>query len=389
MSHCLVSSKLLSLVQDGKLKYNSEQNRVASSFDRLLTDFHQETKKNRWNFFSRLWLYWQGKNSFIKGIYLYGGVGQGKSMIMNIFFALACVEKKQKLHFYEFMKDVHFKLIEHRNKIESGEAKEYDPIPLVANSIAMESKLLCFDEFMVTNIADAVILSRLFTELFARGCVLVSTSNVNPDNLYKDGINGDFFVSFITLLKEKVEVISLESDKDYRREKHSFLPTYITPLNSDTSELMDRLWIYIIGDNPSVPLDITAKGGYNIHVPASSGKVSRFSFFDLCDRPLSASDFIEIADRFNVVFIDSVPFLDGDRRDWVRRFIILIDVLYENKVCLIMSSEVSIEKFFSRSLGLDEFEFKRTVSRLFEMFSVKYVKNHKNVMDACKFFLSR
>ncbi|EMS36036.1 AFG1-family ATPase [Candidatus Liberibacter americanus PW_SP] len=376
------------LVQNRKLKYSSEQHRVATSFDRLLTDLHKQADKSIFEFFSRLWRYFTGKNVFIKGIYLYGGVGQGKSMMMNIFFSLACVEKKRKIHFYEFMKDVHCRLNEHRNKIESGRSKEYDPIPLVAHSIAMESKLLCFDEFMVTNIADAVILSRLFTELFAAGCILVLTSNVKPDNLYKDEINGDFFASFINLLKDKMEVISLESETDYRREKHSFFPTYISPLNSYTSELMDKLWFYIIGDNPSISLDITAKGGYNIHVPFSSGKVSRFSFFDLCDKAFSASDFMEIADRFNIIFIDNVPFFDGDRRDWIKRFIMLIDVFYENKVCLIMSSEIGIEKFFSNRLGLDEFEFRRTVSRLFEMFSVKYIKNHKNVIDACKFLLS-
>ncbi|MBY7649945.1 MAG: cell division protein ZapE [Candidatus Liberibacter europaeus] len=384
----LVSNRLKSLLQCEKLEYNPEQQRVAYYFDRLLIDLYRQNNIHKWGFLSRLWDRWRGNNHFIKGIYLCGDVGQGKSMIMNIFFSLACLDKKCKLHFHEFMKDVHSQIAIHRKNIESGESPKYDPIPLVADSIALKATLLCFDEFMVTNIVDAVILSRIFTELFARGCILVATSNVIPEDLYKDGINGDFFIPFIDLLKTKVEVISLDSGHDYRRKKRLILPIYMTPLNSYTSKNMNQLWKYIIADNSSVPLDILSKGGYNIHVPASAGKVSRFSFFDLCDKPLAASDFMEIARRFDIVFIDNVPIFKGDHRDWIRRFIMIIDVFYENKICLIMSSETDIESFFIHVV-LGDVECKRAVSRLFEMFSEKYVSNHKIVMDACKIFLSR
>lgn len=385
VSFYLVSSKIVSLIRDGKLKYNSDQERVALSFDRLLNDLYKRKKFFEGGFFSfwkKLW-----RPPFIKGIYLYGDVGQGKSMLMNLFFELAPTEKKCKRHFYEFMKDVHCRIIFHRKQIESGAIRESDPMPLVANSIASEVNLLCFDEFMVTNIADAVILSRLFSELFLRGCVVVVTSNFIPDNLYKDEINRDVFMPFINILKKELEVISLDSGQDYRRRKEKILPFYMSSLDSHTETLMNKLWDHMRKGQESPVLNISAKGGYKIHVPSSFKRVSRFSFFDLCDRSFSANDFVEIAMRFDVVFIDNIPFLKGDRKDWIRRFIMLIDVFYEYKVCLIVSSEVDINNFFSDQLGTENFEFQRTISRLFEMFSVQYVSKCKIVMDAYKVLL--
>ncbi|MBL0849256.1 MAG: cell division protein ZapE [Candidatus Liberibacter ctenarytainae] len=389
MSFNLLSSKMMLLIQDKKLKYDPAQQRIASSFDRVLTDLYQYNRLRKWIFFSWLWRYWKKDTYFTKGIYLYGDVGRGKSMIMNLFFMLAPIEKKTKIHFYTFMEDVHRRIAAYRKKIESGEICESDPILLVASSISLEIELLCFDEFMVTNIADAVILSRLFSELFKHGCVLVATSNVFPENLYQNGINRDFFLPFISLLNQKLEVISLDSDRDYRRTEHMILPIYMTPLSPAVAQMMDQLWAYITQDNnPSPSMDIDSQRGYTIHVPSYCKRVSRFSFFDLCDKPLSATDFAEIAIQFDVVFIENIPFVEGDRRDWIRRFMMLVDVFYERNVCLILSSEVSIEKIFSRRLGAEEFEFKRTISRLYEMFTAQYVSNHQKVMDACKVLFS-
>ncbi|MBA5724168.1 cell division protein ZapE [Candidatus Liberibacter sp.] len=377
----IVRDRLAELIHDGKLRHDPGQERIAASFDRVLDDFYKRKDLRKW----RSWLlsFFQRRSHCIKGLYLYGDVGQGKSMLLDLFFTLAPVEKKRKFHFYEFMEEVHRRIAMHRKKLGSGESQEYDPILPVAASIVAEASLLCFDEFMVTDVADAVILSRLFSELFARNCVLVATSNVAPENLYKDGINRDIFVPFIALLNQTVEVISLDSGQDYRRKKSLIFPIYVTPLNALSAEIMDKLWIEITAGNTFCSTDILAKGGYNIHVPAFCGKIARFSFLNLCGRHFSASDFLEIATRFSIVFIDDVPILGEDRRDWMKRFIMLIDVFYECNICLIMSSEADIEDFFSCKSGIEGFEFNRTVSRLFEMCSESYVSNHKIVVDVC------
>ncbi|XCD78201.1 cell division protein ZapE [Candidatus Liberibacter asiaticus] len=389
MSLDLVSSRLISLIQDKKLKYNPAQESVVKSFDRLLVDLYKQQKQEQ-GIFSWLWNLRGIKRKYcsMQGIYLHGDVGQGKSMLMNLFFALVPIEKKCRLHFYEFMKDVHSRIIMYRKKIEFGEILESDPIPLVASSIALESRVLCFDEFMITNIADAIILSRLFAALFSHGCIIVMTSNFIPENLYKDEINRNVLVSFIELLEKKLEIISLDSGQDYRRKEQSILPIYMTPLNSYNRVLMDKLWAHITKGKKSLSLNISTEGGYEIHVPFFCSRVSRFSFFDLCDRPLSANDFVEIANRFDVVIINHIPLLKEDRKDWIKRFIMLIDVFYEHKIGLIISSEENIEDLFPYKLRKGAFEIQRTVSRLYEMFSAQYIGKNKIIIDACKILLS-
>ncbi|QTP64432.1 cell division protein ZapE [Candidatus Liberibacter africanus] len=383
-----VGGELVSLVQDKKIKYDPNQERVAKSFDRILANLYKH-KKQESSIFSKIlnFLTINRKYSLIKGIYLYGGVGKGKSMLMNIFFTLVPTKKKCKLHFYEFMKSVHSRIITYRNKIEIGEITESDLISLVAESIILESRVICLDELMVTNIADAMILSRLFSALLSRGCIIVITSNFIPESLYEDGINRDLLIPFITLLREQLEVICLDSEQDYRRKEKTVLPIYITPLDSDNRVLMDKLWAYIIKGNKSLSCDIVTEVGYKIHVPFFCDRTARFSFFDLCDRLLSANDFVEIATRFDIVIIDDIPLLKRDHKDWIKRFIMLIDVFYEHKTGLIISAEVGIELLFSDQ-GVLKFEFQRTISRLFEMFSVQYIGRHHIIVDVCNILLS-
>ncbi|MEG8099133.1 cell division protein ZapE [Candidatus Liberibacter brunswickensis] len=382
----LVGRKLFSLIKDKNIKYNPDQHRVARSFDLLLSNLHEQQKLEN-SFFSWSWMGIKKKHYSTQGIYLYGGVGQGKSMLMNIFFDLVPIEKKCKIHFYEFMKNVHSRILMYRQKIESREISKSDLIQLVADSIFLEFTVLCFDELMVTNIADAVILSRLFAALFSRGCIIVMTSNFIPENLYKDGINRDLFIPFITILRDKLEVICLDSGKDYRRQDKKVLPVYITPLSSCNRVLIDRLWVHITKGKKTLSCDITAEGGYDVHIPAFCERSARFSFFDLCDRLLTANDFLEIATRFDIIIIYDIPLLKKDHKDWIKRFIMLIDVLYEHKTGLIISSEVDINNFFYDQ-GVTTFEFQRTVSRLLEMFSVQYVSRHSIIMDVCNILLS-
>jgi cell division protein ZapE len=291
------------------------------------------------------------------------------------------VEKKRRCHFHEFMADVHNRVHAHRQKLKNGETKQADPIPPVAAQLLAEAELLCFDEFTVTDIADAMILARLFTDLFANGCTLVTTSNVVPDNLYKDGLNRGLFLPFIDLLKQNVEVVSLDSPIDYRMEKVKSLPVYVTPLDGAADQAMDMAWHHLTAGQVVAPVEIAMKGR-SVLVPRAAGRVARFTFRDLCEKPLGASDFLAIADRFDTVFIDHIPLLSADRRNETKRFIILIDALYDHTVRLFASAAAMPEDLLGTRKGTEGFEFDRTASRLFEMRSADYLALHNEKRHA-------
>jgi cell division protein ZapE len=274
------------------------------------------------------------------------------------------------------MADVHNRVHAHRQKLKNGETKQADPIPPVAAQLLAEAELLCFDEFTVTDIADAMILARLFSELFANGCTLVTTSNVVPDNLYKDGLNRGLFLPFVELLKKHVEVVTLDSPTDYRMEKLESLPVYVTPLDGAADQAMDMAWRHMTGGHLVAPTEIPMKGR-SILVPRASGRVARFSFSDLCEKPLGASDFLANANRFDTVFIDHIPFLNADKRNETKRFIILIDALYDHSVRLFASAAAMPEDLLGKRKGTEGFEFDRTASRLFEMRSADYLALHQ------------
>lgn len=305
-----------------------------------------------------------------RGLYIWGDVGRGKSMLMDLFFDGAPVAAKTRVHFHAFMLRTHERIFEWRQKEKAGEVKGSDPIPPVAAQIAAESRLLCFDEFQVTDIADASILGRLFTHLFDLGVVVVATSNRAPDDLYKGGLNRQRFLPFIELVKTRMDVIALDSPTDYRMDRLKGLPVYYVPLGADATASLDQAFLHLTGRAHGSPRTL-ALNGRTVEVPDAFDGVARFTFNDLCAKPLGAADYIKIAETFETVIIDDVPGLSPERRNEARRFVTLIDSLYEAKTRLIMSAAVEPATLYPAGDGA--FEFHRTVSRLMEMQSADYL----------------
>ena len=376
-----VVEQLNAMTASGELKADAAQLGVAAHLDRLLSDLKLRKPAKKKSALGWMFARKASASPSVKGLYVHGSVGRGKTMLMDMFFQMAPVEKKRRCHFHEFMADVHNRVHAHRQKLKNGETKQADPIPPVAAQLLAEAELLCFDEFTVTDIADAMILARLFTELFANGCTLVTTSNVVPDNLYKDGLNRGLFLPFIDLLKQNVEVVSLDSPIDYRMEKVKSLPVYVTPLDGAADQAMDMAWHHLTAGQVVAPVEIEMKGR-SVLVPRAAGRVARFTFRDLCEKPLGASDFLAIADRFDTVFIDHIPLLSADRRNETKRFIILIDALYDHTVRLFASAAAMPEDLLGTRKGTEGFEFDRTASRLFEMRSADYLALHNEKRHA-------
>lgn len=302
-----------------------------------------------------------------KGIYIWGAVGRGKTMLMDLFFEESLFEPKRRAHFHEFMADVHERIAKARARIPG------DPIPHVAKEIAEEARLLCFDEMHVTDIADAMILGRLFEALFAAGTVVVTTSNAMPSDLYKNGLNRQLFLPFIALLERHLDVIELGARKDFRLDKLSGLPLYFHPADAAARAALDRHWVRLTGNHPGKPQTIEVLGR-KVPVPLASMGVARFNFNDLCDAPLGANDYLHIAHAFHTVLIDDIPLLTSDRRDVARRFVNLVDALYDNRICLIASAAAEPAALYPKGEGADLFE--RTASRLTEMRSEAYLAGH-------------
>lgn len=360
------------LVEAGDITVDPAQQDLADRYDALIKAV--ATKRLATKSSPLGWLF--GKRSpaheIIKGLYIFGEVGRGKTMLMDMFHELVPVKRKRRAHFLEFMADVHERINQHRQALKRGETKQEDPIPPVADALAEQAWVLCFDEFTVTDIADAMILSRLFKALFERGVVLVATSNVLPDNLYRDGLNRQLFLPFIDLLKKHVEIVNLDARTDYRLEKLNRRPVYITPLGDEATALMDEAWELAI-DHAVESSDIVVVKGREVHVPRAARRAARFTFADLCAKPLGALDYMMIIDRYDTIFIDDVPILDYARRNEAKRFIILIDTLYDNNVHTVISAAAPPDQIYVAKSGTEAFEFDRTASRLFEMQSADYL----------------
>lgn len=371
-----VGEQLSGLNQDGTLRADAAQMDVARHLDRVLFALKEKRPATKSSALGWMFAKRRKPDTPIKGLYIHGSVGRGKTMLMDMFFKMAPTDKKRRAHFHEFMADVHARIHAHRQKLKNGETRQADPVPPVAASIVAESSLLCFDEFTVTDIADAMILARLFTELFARGCTLVATSNVKPDNLYHEGLNRGLFLPFIGLLQQYVDVVSLDSPTDYRLEKASRMPVYMTPLNEKTQTLMRDAWTTLADGAVEGAEEIPMKGR-TIKVRRAVGRMAWFTFDELCDRPLGASDFLQIADRYDTVFIEGIPVLGPEKRNQTKRFIILIDSLYDKGVRLFASAAAMPEQLLPERKGVEGFEFDRTISRLFEMRSADYLSKHE------------
>lgn len=298
-----------------------------------------------------------------RGLYVWGPVGRGKTMLMDLFFESAPTARKRRAHFNEFMADAHARIHEFKERADG------DPIGPVARELAADASLLCFDEFMVTNIADAMILGRLFTALFKDGVVVVATSNVGPDRLYAGGINRELFLPFIALFKERLEVVRLDARTDFRLEKLAGEPVYLVPAGPSAHTAFDRIFSNLSGAARGAPTSLSVMGRALV-VPQGAGGVARFAFADLCSKPLGASDYLAVAQRFHTVIVEDIPVMDRERRDEALRFVTLIDTLYDRRVKLIASAAAEPDQLYR---GTDLFEFGRAASRLIEMRSEDYL----------------
>jgi cell division protein ZapE len=308
----------------------------------------------------------------IKGLYIFGDVGRGKTMLMDLFFAASPVVRKRRVHFHEFLGEVHERIGVFRRRQKEGEIAEADPLGLTAAAIADASWLLCFDEFHVTDIADAMILGRLFRRLFELGVVVVATSNVAPAELYKDGLNRSLFLPFIALIERHMEVVELLARTDFRLEKLAGQPVWHVPADAAAAAALDEAWRSLTGGQPGAALDLVLLGRV-LHVPRAAKGVGRFDFRALCGEPLGAADYLKIAHEFHTLIIDRIPVMDYDRRNEAKRFIILIDTLYDNAVKLLASAADEPEGLYLAQEGFEAQEFKRTASRLIEMRSQSYL----------------
>jgi cell division protein ZapE len=337
-----------SKLADGALHPDADQKRAVEALDRLCTSLERPR-------------FWRAP----KGFYFYGGVGRGKSMVMDMFFAAVPVQKKRRVHFHAFMLEVHDFLHRHR----SEDHRIDGDLIACAEKIAHEAKLLCFDEFQVKDVADAMILGRLFTALFKFGVVIVMTSNIAPDNLYADGLQRDRFLPFIDLLKKKLNIFYFSGETDYRMNRLRDARVYFWPHDEDAAREMDKIMHEMADGRAIEAVDILVKGRL-IHVPAAVRETAAFTFAELCEQHKSALDYLELVKRFRLFIIKDVPKLTDDRRDATTRFITLIDTLYDHNARLVMSAAAPPDQLYK---GDDNAQvFQRTVSRLLEMQSREY-----------------
>jgi cell division protein ZapE len=368
----IFTTRYAALVAAGKIEADSGQAVLARQLTALerRIDQHRLARKSSalgWLFGKR-----EQAGEALKGLYVYGEVGRGKTMLMDLFFETSAVVRKRRVHFHEFMADVHERVHGYRQEIKNGETNELDPIQRTAAAIAEESWLLCFDEFHVTDIADAMILGRLFTRLFELGVVMVATSNLAPGDLYMDGLNRALFLPFIALLERHCEVVRLEARTDFRLEKLTGVPTWYVPDDAKADAALDEAWRRLAGGHAGAPHELMVKG-HAVRIPKAAMGVARFSFSDLCEQPLAAIDYLRIAHEFHTVILDHIPVMDYARRNEAKRFIILIDTLYDNSVKLLASAQAQPDELYTATEGYEANEFKRTASRLIEMRSQAYL----------------
>ncbi|MCE3231975.1 MAG: ATPase [Rickettsiaceae bacterium] len=360
-----IQSSYQNLLESGQIKKDLAQSNVVSKLHKLQQEIVEHFASRNVGAIKKVF---KSKTKAPSGLYIYGDVGRGKSMLMDLFFETTVVQKKRRVHFHAFMLEVHKSIYQWRSK-NKGTA---DPIPPLAKKIASHSQLLCFDEFQVTDIVDAMILGRLFAYLFENGVIVVATSNRVPDDLYKDGLQREQFIPFIELLKKRVEVVKLESDEDYRLSHLKSLSTvYYYPLDKNADDFLVNTFASLT-NNAKPEKRILDVSGRDLLIPKSHGDIAWISFSDLCEKPLGAADYIELAREFSTVLISGIPKLSRESRNEAKRFVTLIDELYEHKVKLICTADAPPAELYPAGDG--SFEFERTVSRLIEMQSGKYLE---------------
>ena len=358
------------LVASGAIEADAAQARAAEAFADLEQRLSRYKPLRKQGLLGRLFA--DKDDAPPRGLYVHGEVGRGKTMLMDMFFQQSTVEHKRRAHFHEFMAEVHERIYGYRQNIARGEIADGDVIALTAAAIFDQAWLLCFDEFHVTDIADAMILGRLFARLFEFGTVVVATSNVAPDDLYKGGLNRSLFVPFIAQIAEHMEVLRLDARTDFRLEKLAGVKMWLVPADAAAAAALDKAWASMTGNAPCKPRDISIKGRV-LHVPCSAHGVARFSFAEICEQPLAASDYLRLARDYHTILIDRIPAMDYAARNAAKRFITMIDTLYDNGVKLMASAAVDPLSLYVATEGNEANEFKRTSSRLIEMSSESYL----------------
>jgi cell division protein ZapE len=363
-------SQYQSLVASGAIEPDAAQAQAAEAFAALEQRLANYRPARRQGLLGRLFTDKNGAPP--RGLYVHGEVGRGKTMLMDMFFEQSQVEHKRRAHFHEFMAEVHERIYGFRQQIARGELADGNVIALTATAIFDQAWLLCFDEFHVTDIADAMILGRLFAKLFELGTVVVATSNVAPDELYKGGLNRALFLPFIAEISDHMDVLRLDARTDFRLEKLAGVKMWLVPADRAATAALDRAWAKMTGNVPGKPRDIPIKGRI-LQVPCSANGVARFSFADICEKPLAASDYLRLAHDYHTIMIDRIPVMDYAQRNAAKRFIALIDTLYDNAVKLMASAEADPASLYVATEGHEANEFKRTASRLIEMSSQSYL----------------
>ena len=359
-----------SLVASGAIEADPAQAEAADAFADLESRLAGYKPLRKQSLFGRLFA--DKAEAPPRGLYVHGEVGRGKTMLMDLFFEQSPVVHKRRAHFHEFMAEVHERIYGYRQNIKRGEIADGDVIGLTAAAIFDEAWLLCFDEFHVTDIADAMILGRLFSKLFELGTVVVATSNVAPDDLYKGGLNRALFLPFIAQISAHMDVLRLDARTDFRLEKLAGVKMWLVPADQSAAAALDKAWAKMTGNAPCKPRDISIKGRI-LRVPCSAHGVARFSFADICEKPLAASDYLRLAHDYHTVMIDRIPAMDYADRNAAKRFITLIDTLYDNAVKLMASAEADPLSLYAATEGVEANEFNRTSSRLIEMGSESYL----------------
>jgi cell division protein ZapE len=358
----------------GTVDFDPVQERAALSLNRLHFELINECLKPK-NAISKISNKFFTAPAKFRGVYLYGPVGRGKSMLMDLLYqSIPLGIKKRRVHFHQFMIEVHEFLHERRKGDNAGDVVD-ESLPAFAKIVATRCRLLCFDEFHVTDVADAMILSRLFQAIHAEGVAVVSTSNWAPSELYMDGLQRDRFLPFIDFIQKNMDAFHLDSPTDYRARTLKELSVYFTPIGSSSSKKADDLFAALTEDSEG-SADLIMVKGRSIDVPVTAKGVARFSFGQLCERPLGAEDYLAIAKRYHTIFLENIPRLGYDRRNEAKRLMILVDVLYDHHRNLIITADETPEKIYT---GEDhEFEFQRTISRLAEMQSPAYLNHSKS-----------
>jgi cell division protein ZapE len=347
-------------VAAGEMEADPAQHAAAACLDRLAVALEQWRPSRGWSLAGLF----GPKGAPPRGLYIHGKVGRGKTMLMDLFYEAVAFEPKRRIHFHEFMAETHDRIGHARKRVEG------DPIPQVVDEIAQGCSLLCFDELHVTDIADAMILGRLFEGLFAKKVVLVATSNSAPGDLYRNGLNRQLFLPFIDLLERHMDVLELVAAKDFRLEKLSGQPLYFTPLGEAARRALRAAFTRLTGVGRGKPLDLDVKGR-TLHVPEAARGVAHFTFADLCEKPLGTLDYLHIAHAFHTVIIEGIPKLGPEKRNEARRFVNLIDTLYDARVGLVASAAAEPAELYPQ--GDVAFLFERTTSRLLEMRSQEYL----------------